>query len=108
MKRKEEERRKRKEQMDRIQKEREKQALEAAEEDSFIPQERDLLRQKREDDMEVEREFERLSVVAVFSASLMPFYISWLANNCVLVSKVSAREDRHRSCSSRGSFGRTR
>jgi hypothetical protein len=29
--------------------------------------------------MEVEREFERLIVVAVFSASLMPFYISWLA-----------------------------
>ena len=52
--------------MGRIQKEREKQALEAAEEDSFTPQERDLLRQKREDDMEVEREFERLIVVAVF------------------------------------------
>jgi len=79
MKRKEEERRKRKEQMERIQKEREKQALEAAEEDSFTPQERDLLRQKREDETEVEREFERLSVVAVLSASLMPFYISWLA-----------------------------
>jgi hypothetical protein len=79
IKRKEEERRKRKEQMDRIQKEREKQALEAAEEDSFTPQERNLLQQKRKDDMEVEREFERLIVVAVFSAPLMPFYISWLA-----------------------------